>query len=161
MTRWLLLAAGVVGLDQWAKARIVDVFAHGDDRQLLPFLSLVRWHNEGAAFSMLGDAGGWQRWFFIAIAVLFVLFIVWELRRLPPQDRLMGMVYGLILGGAVGNLIDRVLLGHVVDFVLLHWRSWYFPAFNVADVALTVGALLWIWAMVRDARQSRRLEESP
>ena len=161
MTRWLLLAAGVVGLDQWAKARIVDVFAHGDDRQLLPFLSLVRWHNEGAAFSMLGDAGGWQRWFFIAIAVSFVLFIVWELRRLPPQDRLMGMVYGLILGGAVGNLIDRVLLGHVVDFVLLHWRSWYFPAFNVADMALTVGALLWIGAMVRDARQSRRLEESP
>lgn len=161
MTRWLLLAVGVVGLDQWAKARIVDVFAHGDDRQLLPFLSLVRWHNEGAAFSMLGDAGGWQRWFFIAIAVLFVLFIVWELRRLPPQDRLMGMVYGLILGGAVGNLIDRVLLGHVVDFVLLHWRSWYFPAFNVADMALTVGALLWIGAMVRDARQSRRLEESP
>jgi signal peptidase II len=160
MTRWLLLAAGVVGLDQWAKARIVDVFAHGDDRQLLPFLSLVRWHNEGAAFSMLGDAGGWQRWFFIAIAVSFVLFIVWELRRLPPQDRLMGMVYGLILGGAVGNLIDRVLLGHVVDFVLLHWRSWYFPAFNVADIALTVGALLWIGAMVRDARQPRRAEES-
>ncbi len=161
MTRWLLLATAVVALDQWAKARIVDVFAHGDDRQLLPFLSLVRWHNEGAAFSMLGDAGGWQRWFFIAIAVSFVLFIVWELRRLPPQDRLMGMVYGLILGGAVGNLIDRVLLGHVVDFVLLHWRSWYFPAFNVADIALTVGALLWIGAMVRDARQSRRAEESP
>ncbi|MFM8353548.1 MAG: signal peptidase II, partial [Gammaproteobacteria bacterium] len=89
------------------------------------------------------------------------VFIVWELRRLPAGNRLMGTVYGLILGGAAGNLIDRVLLGHVVDFVLLHWRSWYFPAFNVADMALTAGALLWIAAMIRDARRARRVEESP
>jgi signal peptidase II len=107
---------------------------------------------------MLSNAGGWQRWFFVALALAFVAFIVWELRRLPESHRAMGWVYGLILGGAIGNLIDRVLNGYVVDFVLVHWRTWYFPAFNVADVALTIGAMIWIWVMILEHLRERRKE---
>jgi signal peptidase II len=156
MMRWLGLAAVVVGVDQWVKALIVDHFAYGDERPVLPVFSIVRWHNEGAAFSMLSSAGGWQRWFFAALAIAFAFFIIWELRRLPAEQRIMGWVYGLILGGAIGNLIDRVLHGYVVDFVLLHWGSWYFPAFNVADAALSVGAALWIGTMIVDWVRQRR-----
>ncbi|MGA0841041.1 MAG: signal peptidase II [Pseudomonadales bacterium] len=160
MTLWLALAGVVVVLDQWIKSRVVVALAYGDEIPVWSFFSLVRWHNEGAAFSMLGDAGGWQRWLFIALAVAFTAFLVFELRRLPPQQRLMGTVYALILGGAIGNLIDRVLLGHVVDFLLFHWGTWYFPAFNIADIALTTGALLWVGAMISEARQERRGNKS-
>jgi signal peptidase II len=156
MTPWLLLAGAVVAADQWVKARVVAALAYGDEVPVLPFFSLVRWHNEGAAFSMLGSAGGWQRWLFIVLAVGFSAFLVFELKRMPPNQRLMGAIYGLILGGAIGNLIDRVLLGHVVDFLLFHWGTWYFPAFNVADAALTVGAVLWIGVMISEARRERR-----
>jgi signal peptidase II len=155
------LGAFVVVLDQLVKWRIVTAFDYGDERVLLPFLSLVRWHNEGAAFSMLSSAGGWQRWFFIALALVFVLFIIYELRRMPAEHRIMGWVYGLILGGAVGNLIDRVVNGYVVDFVLVHWGTWYFPAFNVADAALSIGAALWIWVMIIDSLRERRKEARP
>ncbi len=156
MTLWLALAGVVVVLDQWIKSRVVAALAYGDEIPVWSFFSLVRWHNEGAAFSMLGDAGRWQRWLFIVLAVAFTAFLVFELRRLPPQQRLMGTVYALILGGAIGNLIDRVLLGHVVDFLLFHWGTWYFPAFNIADIALTTGALLWVGVMISEARQERR-----
>jgi len=144
VTRWLALAAGVVALDQITKWLVVRALLEGERVPLLPVLSLVRWHNEGAAWSMLSDAGGWQRWLFVALALLFAAFVVYELRRLAPGQWLMGVVYGLLLGGALGNLIDRLLYGHVVDFVLFHYGSWSFPAFNVADSALTVGAALWI-----------------
>jgi len=155
MTRWLGLGALVVVVDQLVKWWIASSFAYGDERPLLPVLSIVRWHNEGAAFSMLSSAGGWQRWFFIVLALAFVVFIVYELRRLPAQQRVMGWVYGLILGGAVGNLIDRVVNGYVVDFVLVHWGAWYFPAFNVADAALSIGAALWIVVMIIDTVRER------
>jgi signal peptidase II len=157
--KWLGLGALVVLVDQLVKWRVVTTMAYGDERPLLPFLSWVRWHNEGAAFSMLSDAGGWQRWFFIVLAVVFVVFIVYELRRLPRDQQLMGWVYGLIIGGAIGNLIDRVLNGYVVDFVLLHWGNWYFPAFNVADAALSIGAGLWIFAMLVEHRRERRNQQ--
>jgi signal peptidase II len=158
MIRWLGLGGLVVVVDQLVKRWVVTTFEYGDERPLLPVLSLVRWHNEGAAFSMLSNAGGWQRWFFVALALAFVAFIVWELRRLPASQRAMGWVYGLILGGAIGNLIDRVLAGYVVDFVLVHWRAWYFPAFNVADIALTIGAMIWIWVMIVEHLRERRKE---
>jgi signal peptidase II len=160
MTPWLVLAGAVVAVDQWVKARVVAALAYGDEVPVFPFFSLVRWHNEGAAFSMLGSAGGWQRWLFIVLAVGFAAFLLVELKRLPPNQRVMGLVYGLILGGAIGNLIDRALLGHVVDFLLFHWGTWYFPAFNVADMALTVGAVLWIGVMISEARRERRGDQS-
>ncbi len=156
MLRWLWLGAAVVVLDQLVKGWVTRVLALGEQVAVAPFLSWVRWHNEGAAFSMLSDASGWQRWFFIVLALGFVAFIVYELRRLPPEQRVMGWVYGLIVGGAVGNLIDRVLHGYVVDYVLLHWQEYYFPAFNVADTALTVGALLWIGVMIGEYRRERQ-----
>ncbi len=155
-TRWLWLAALVVVLDQFVKAWVVKSLALHDEVVVTPFLSWVRWHNEGAAFSMLSDASGWQRWFFVALAIGFLAFIIWELRRLPDEQRVMGWVYGLIAGGAVGNLIDRVANGYVVDYVLVHWQTWYFPAFNVADAALTVGAALWIGVMILEYRQDRQ-----
>jgi len=158
VTRWLGLGAFVVVVDQLVKLWVVANFAYGDERPLLPVLSLVRWHNEGAAFSMLSSAGGWQRWFFVVLALAFVAFIVYELRRLPQEQRAMGWVYGLILGGAIGNLIDRVVNGYVVDFVLVHWGTWYFPAFNVADAALSIGAALWIWVMIIEYLRERRNE---
>jgi len=156
MRKWLGLGLLVVVVDQLVKWRVVTTMYYGEERVLLPMLSWVRWHNEGAAFSMLSDAGGWQRWFFIVLALAFVVFIIYELRRLPESQRGMGWVYALILGGAVGNLIDRAVNGYVVDFVLLHWRSYYFPAFNVADAALSVGAALWIYIMFIDYLRERR-----
>jgi len=156
MYKWLGLGALVVAVDQLVKGWVTRSLSLGEEIPVLPFLTWVRWHNEGAAFSMLSDAAGWQRWFFVALAVGFVAFIVYELRRLPAEERLMGWVYGLIVGGAVGNLVDRVLHGYVVDFVLLHWGQYYFPAFNVADSALTVGAALWIGAMVFEYRRERQ-----
>lgn len=160
MRKWLGLAALVVALDQLVKRWVISALSLGEEVSVFPFLSWVRWHNEGAAFSILSDAAGWQRWFFIVLAVAFVAFIVYELRRLPADQRLMGWVYGLIVGGAVGNLIDRVLYGHVVDFVLLHWQSYYFPAFNVADAALSIGAALWIGAMFLEYRRERRSQSA-
>jgi len=150
----------VVLVDQLVKSLVVSVMALGERVPVTPFLTWVRWHNEGAAFSILSDAAGWQRWFFVALALGFAVFIVYELRRLPRDQWLMGVVYGLILGGAVGNLIDRVLYGYVVDYVLLHWGPYYFPAFNVADAALSVGAALWIGVMIQEYRRERQEQSS-
>ena len=155
MRRWLLLAAVVALIDQLTKWWVVQTLELGDRVPWLPFFSWVRWHNEGAAFSLLSDAGGWQRWFFIVLGIVFVVFIVTELRRMPARFWWLGVAYGLILGGAIGNLWDRVLNGYVVDFVLLHWREYYFPAFNVADSALTVGAVLWIVWLVFHAKDEQ------
>lgn len=154
--RWYALSAAVVVADQLSKWWVVRNLALGERVDVLPVFSWVRWHNDGAAFSLLSGAGG--RWFFVALAALFAVFIIYELRRLPVQSGIMGWVYGLILGGAVGNGIDRLLTGYVVDFVLVHYRDWHFPAFNVADSALTVGATLWIGALVieRIALQGRK-----
>jgi signal peptidase II len=160
MLKWLGLGALVAVLDQVTKAMVTRTMELGDLVPVLPFFSLVRWHNEGAAFSMLSDASGWQRWFFVLLAVGFLAFIVYELRRLPNDQKAMGWVYGLIAGGAVGNLVDRVLEGHVVDFLLLHYNRFYFPAFNVADIALSVGAALWIWVMLSEYMRDRRKQAS-
>jgi signal peptidase II len=161
MLKWLGLGALVVVLDQLVKGWVVRALELGEEVPVLPVLSWVRWHNEGAAFSILSDAAGWQRWFFVVLAVGFVSFIIYELRRLPREQRLMGWVYGLIAGGAVGNLIDRALDGYVVDFVLVHWQQYYFPAFNVADSALTVGAALWIGAMIAEYLRNRQRQSEP
>ena len=146
--RWLALSAIVIGLDQLTKSWITSGFQLGDSITITSFFNLVLAYNTGAAFSFLADAGGWQRVFFIAIAVIASIVIVYLLLK-PQNDTLMNAALALILGGAIGNVIDRVLLGHVVDFIQVHGAGYYFPAFNVADSAITVGAALLIWDSFR------------
>jgi signal peptidase II len=147
------LAFVVILADQFTKRLILGDFQLGDSRTVTPFLNIVRAHNTGAAFSFLADAAGWQRWFFVALGLAATGFIVWMLRRHGGQ-RLFSAALALILGGALGNVIDRLLHGYVVDFVQVHYKSlYYFPAFNVADSAITVGAALLI---VDEWRRSRR-----
>jgi len=155
MTKWLGLAGLVVIIDQLTKWWVVETLVLGERIQVLPFFAWVRWHNTGAAFSILADAGGLQRWFFVALAVAFSGYLIYELSRLPAGERLMGWVFGLILGGAIGNMIDRAVNGHVVDFVLVHYEQHIFPAFNVADSALFCGAAVWIFVMIMEARQDK------
>jgi signal peptidase II len=141
---WLWLSAIVVVLDLATKALVTDAFRYGEVREVLPFFNLVLVHNTGAAFSFLAHAGGWQRWFFTAVAVGISVVLVWMLRK-PETNALLSCGLALVLGGALGNLYDRVTLGYVVDFVQLHAGGWYFPAFNVADSAISVGVVLLIW----------------
>ncbi len=152
--RWHFLAALVVAVDQWTKWLVTAELELGQRIAVTPFLSWVLWHNDGAAFSLMSDLGGWQRWFFVAIGAGFSLFIVYELRRMKISDWVQGLALGLLLGGALGNMIDRLAAGYVVDFVLIHYRAYHFPAFNVADAALTCGVALWILCMLRDSRKN-------
>jgi signal peptidase II len=142
--RWLVIAAAVLLLDQVTKLWIMTDFVLGDSRYISSYFNLVRAHNEGAAFSFLSDAGGWQRWFFTILSTAISLVIVVWLVRLPRQKILEAIALSLILGGALGNLYDRVSLGYVVDFLDFHWAGWHFAAFNVADMAISVGAGLII-----------------
>jgi signal peptidase II len=145
--RWLALSAAVLVLDLASKAWIASVFDPGEGHDVTGFLRLVLVYNEGAAFSFLADAGGWQRWFFIGLAVAICAVLVAMLRR-QHGNTLVAFALALVLGGALGNLWDRATLGHVVDFVLLHAGSHAFPAFNVADSAITVGVALLLWESV-------------
>jgi len=144
--RWLGLSGIVIALDQATKALVVARLELFERHAWLPVLEVTRLHNRGAAFSFLNDASGWQRYFFIVLAVGVSGGIVYWLSRLTlAGNRLVGAGLALILGGAIGNVIDRLLRGYVVDFIHFHWfESWYFPAFNVADSAITVGAALMI-----------------
>jgi signal peptidase II len=137
---WLVLALGVFLLDQFTKVLILGHYQLGDSTRVTSFFNVVRAHNTGAAFSFLAAASGWQRWFFVAIGVGAALFIVWLLRKHAGQ-KLFSFALACILGGAVGNVFDRLVHGYVVDFIQVHWhRTWYFPAFNIADSAITIGA---------------------
>ncbi|HEV7576048.1 MAG TPA: signal peptidase II [Caldimonas sp.] len=150
---WLGIALAVIVLDQLTKAMIVMSLQLGDARTLTPFFDIVRAHNRGAAFSFLNEASGWQRWFFIGLGLAAAAFIVWLLKRHGGQ-RMFGWALALILGGALGNVIDRVFHGHVVDFLQVHWKSHYFPSFNVADSAITIGAALLILDELRRVRRA-------
>ncbi len=154
--RWLALTAAVIGADQWSKRLIEGALQLSETRYCLPVFNLVRAHNRGAAFSMFDAASGWQRWFFSALAaVVSVTLIVW-LARLERRATLIAAALALILGGALGNVIDRLRLGYVVDFLQVHWQQHYFPAFNVADSAITVGAgCLLLDAYLSSRRASR------
>ena len=140
--RWYLLALAVIVLDHVTKYLASANLEYGELVPLLPILDLTLLHNRGAAFSFLSDAGGWQRWFFTAVAVGVSAWIALWLHRLPAAKRWLAASLALILGGALGNLIDRVVLGYVVDFIFFHWNDSYFPAFNVADAAITTGAIM-------------------
>jgi len=149
---WLAVSALVLVLDQFTKVLILGYYQLGDATRVTSFFNVVRAHNTGAAFSFLAQAGGWQRWLFTGIGALAVVVIVWLLRSHAGQ-RLFSFALALILGGAVGNVIDRVLYGYVVDFLDFHWAGMHFPAFNVADSAITVGAALLILDELRRVRQ--------
>ncbi len=151
---WLGIAFIVILLDQFTKTLILGDFQLGDSRFVTSFFNVVRVHNSGAAFSFLAGASGWQRWFFVGLGAAATVFIVWMLRRHGGQ-RMFSWALSLILGGAIGNVIDRLLHGHVVDFIQLHAGGWYFPSFNVADSAITVGAALLILDELMRVRRSR------
>ena len=141
---WFAVAASVLLLDQYSKLWIVQRYAFGEGEFVTSFFNLVRVHNYGAAFSFLSDAGGWQRWAFsLLAAVISVLIVLW-IFRLSTQRKLEGLALALILGGALGNLYDRLTLGYVVDFLDFHWSGSHFPAFNIADSGISVGAVLLI-----------------
>ena len=139
--RWLPLAVGVIVLDQATKAWMVQHFRIYESVHLLPVLDITLMFNTGAAFSFLSDASGWQKWVFVGLALGVGVAILGWLRRLQARSQgLLCCSLALILGGALGNVIDRIRLGHVIDFIHFHWDRAYFPAFNVADSAITVGA---------------------
>lgn len=140
---WLLGALAIVGLDQVTKIYFDTHLAYGERWPVLPFFDFTLLYNPGAAFSFLADGQGWQRWLFSAIALGAAGLIIHLLRRNPNQWLFCSSLM-TILGGAIGNLIDRMQHGHVIDFLLFYWNNWYFPAFNVADVAITCGAILLI-----------------
>lgn len=142
-SQWLTFSALVIVLDQLSKAWITSHFVYGESLTVLSVFNLVLVHNTGAAFSILSDAGGVQRWLFSAIAIAASVWIVWLLRRHVKQT-LFALALSMILGGALGNLVDRVAYGYVVDFLQFHWDEYYFPAFNLADSAITCGAFLLI-----------------
>lgn len=143
--RWLAVTLIVVGLDQWTKLLILQNFAEFESVVLLPVLEFMRLHNEGAAFSFLAGASGWQRWLFIALGIGVSIGITVWLYKLPARGQsLLAAALSLVMGGAIGNVIDRIRFGYVVDFIRVHYEQWYFPAFNVADSAITVGAALLI-----------------
>jgi signal peptidase II len=150
---WLGLSVAIVVVDQLSKLAMIALFQPGEERVVTGFFSLVLAFNTGAAFSFLRDVAGWPRYLFSAIAIAAGGLIVWLLRR--GGDRLYCAGLALILGGAAGNLWDRLTLGHVVDFLLFHWRHWYYPAFNLADSAITVGAALLIFDSLRPRRKAR------
>ena len=158
---WLALAALVVIADQFVKQLILGHYRLGDSTYVTGFFNIVRAHNTGAAFSFLASAGGWQRWFFIALALAAVVFITWLLRAHAGQ-KLFAFSLSMILGGAVGNVLDRMMHGYVVDFLDFHWdflsgifRGGHFPAFNVADAAITAGAIGLILDELLRVRRAR------
>ena len=156
---WLVLSLAVLIIDQASKLAMLLTLHPGEGWIITPFFSLVLAFNTGAAFSFLRDAAGWQRYLFSGIAIVAALLIAWLLRRGGDKWYCTGLA--LILGGALGNLCDRLTLGKVVDFLLFHWNGWYYPAFNVADSAITVGAALLIIDSFRQRHNRAEERDAP
>jgi signal peptidase II len=151
---WIGIAALIAVVDQFTKVLILGSFQYGESLPITSYFNLVRVHNLGAAFSFLSNAGGWQRWFFTGLGTVAALVMVWMLRAHAGQ-RLFCSAISFILGGAVGNVIDRLLHGYVVDFLDFYWGRWHFPAFNLADSAITLGAILLILDELLRVRRGR------
>ena len=151
MGKWLALAAGIVVADQVTKYMVLEYFATNPHFAVTPFLNLVLAYNTGAAFNFLADAAGWQRGLFIAIALVASVWIVYLLRQHSAQT-LFALALSLVLSGAVGNVIDRIVIGAVVDFLDFHVLGYHWPAFNVADSAITCGAALLVWDAFRPSK---------
>lgn len=152
--RFLWLALLVVVVDQYTKGLVVEHIELYQAVQVTSFINLTHVYNYGAAFSFLHDAGGWQRWFFTAIALVVVFLILWWLKQTTRQQVVLPLGFCLIIGGAIGNAYDRVILGHVVDFLVIYYQDWSWPAFNVADSAICLGAVLLIVDMLKNKEQS-------
>ena len=144
LQHWLSLALVIVVLDQVTKQLADNLLTYGEPLAVVPSFNLTLLYNKGAAFSFLNDAGGWQRWFFSAIAVVVSAVIVIWLKAVGAEQRWTPAALVLILGGAIGNVIDRVLFGHVIDFIQVYYKTFYWPAFNIADSAICVGAAILI-----------------
>ena len=143
LTRWLVLAGCLLIVDQLTKLWFDSSLRYGERVQVLPFFDFTLLYNPGAAFSFLADQAGWQRWFFTALGLGAAVFMLWMMHTNRTQRRLL-LALALILSGALGNVIDRIAYGHVIDFLLFYWQNWYYPAFNVADSCITLGAILLI-----------------
>jgi len=139
---WLLISAGIILADWQTKQWVSEALVLYRPQEVTSWLNITLAHNYGAAFSFLSDAGGWQRWFFVVLASGVSLVLTVWLLRLPREEWLTGLALGLVIGGAIGNLVDRIQLGYVVDFIDVHFKGWHYPAFNVADSAITVGVIL-------------------
>ncbi|GAB4273871.1 MAG: signal peptidase II [Methylomicrobium sp.] len=144
MLKWLWLSFLVLVLDQASKLIVAANMALFESIRILPFFNLTYVHNTGAAFSFLSEAGGWQRWFFAGLAFVISLVIMAWLARLERHETLLAASLSLVLGGAVGNLIDRLAYGYVIDFLDVYYRDWHWPAFNIADSAITIGVVLML-----------------
>lgn len=153
MLKWLWLSVLVIILDQLSKYLASNWLQLHESVALLPFFSFTLLHNSGAAFSFLADAGGWQRWFFTAIALFVSVVIIAWLRRLPPEEKWQAVALSLILGGALGNVIDRMRLGYVVDFIDIYYQQWHWPAFNIADSTITVGVAILLLVTLRGSKR--------
>ncbi len=144
MLKWLWLSVLVIALDQFTKVLAETMLTYGDPIAVAPFFNLMLSHNPGAAFSFLSNAGGWQRWFFVVLALAVVAVITIWMYRLPPTQRWIAAALALVVGGALGNVVDRVVYGHVIDFLDVYVGHWHWPTFNVADSAITVGVAVLI-----------------
>lgn len=142
--KWLWISAVVLLLDQSTKLMADAILAMHQPVDIVPMFALTKTYNPGAAFSFLGDASGWQRWFFVALTLGISVFLLSWLRRLGPGERRTALALALILGGAIGNLIDRLVYGHVIDFLDVYYNDWHWPTFNIADSAIFVGACLLV-----------------
>ena len=154
MLRWLWLSRFVLLLDQSSKQLAEAGLQLHQQIPLLPFFNLTLAYNEGAAFSFLSDQGGWQRWLFSGLALLVTLVLVPWMRRLRGDEWLLAASLALIVGGALGNLVDRMLWGHVIDFLDLHYGQWHWPAFNLADSAIVLGVSLFLLDTLRQGRKA-------
>ncbi|WP_020563187.1 signal peptidase II [Methylosarcina fibrata] len=144
MMKWLWLSFLAVILDQGTKLAVDGTMQLYQSIRILPYFNLTYVHNTGAAFSFLSQAGGWQRWFFAGLAIAISIVITFWLARLQKHEVLLAAALSLILGGAVGNLIDRLVYGYVIDFLDVYYRGWHWPAFNIADSAITLGVALML-----------------
>ncbi|TQV64524.1 MAG: lipoprotein signal peptidase [Halothiobacillaceae bacterium] len=151
----LAVALAVIILDQITKLWAVAALGYATPAPVLPSFNLTLMHNPGAAFSFLGDAGGWQRWFFLALATGVSTWLILWMRGLQVHERWTGLALALLLGGAIGNAIDRAYLGHVIDFIDLYWGAYHWPAFNIADAAITVGAILLFVMTLREGKKDK------
>ena len=151
--KWLWISLAVIVMDQASKQIAEAQLTPHQPVNLLPFFDWYLTYNTGAAFSLLADAGGWQRWLFTGIAIVISIVIVQWIRKLPADETLTALSLSLILGGAIGNLIDRILLGHVIDYIQVWLGSYPFPAFNIADAAISVGAALLILSSFTGSRK--------
>jgi len=158
MLKWLWLSGLVIGLDQLTKLIVDSSMQLYETIELVPFFQLTYLRNQGAAFSLLSQAGGWQRWFFILLSIVASVAISIWVKRLGPNQRREAIAWALVLGGALGNLIDRIAYGYVIDFLDVFYRNWHWPAFNVADSAITIGVGMLLIDVFR-TRNSDRISD--